>query len=530
MGLLLMLIAAALFITAYHTYGRWIARKFKIDYTKKTPAHEHRDGVDFEPAKRYVLLGHHFASIAGVGPIVGPIAGAMFGWLPVFLWIILGNIFMGAVHDFASLVVSVRNGGKSIGGLMEEYLGKAGKRVFLVFTWLALVLIIAVFTIVVANTFTAYPQVATASGAFMLIAVLFGYAVYVKKTPVFISTVIGVVLLLGAIAFGGIFPVKFTYTVWVIILFAYIFIASVTPVWILLQPRDYLNSFLLYMIIIAGFIGVIVYRPEISLPAFTGFNVKNVGYMFPILFVTVACGAISGFHSIVASGTVSKQLDSKKDMQFVGYGGMLLEGMLAVIALITAAMLTQQNYMLSLSVGKPEEIFIKGIAAFTVKMGLPFEAGVSFCALVISAFALTTLDTAARLGRYTFQELFEVKKTNNPVLGNMYVATIITVGVAALFAFNKSGTMAIWPVFGSANQLLACLALLAVTAYFAKRKENNLFVKIPAVFMFLVTISAIAFLMAKNFTAKNYPLAVLSFLLLATAVYVVKLARDKKVI
>jgi len=338
------------------------------------------------------------------------------------------------------------------------------------------------------------------------------------------------VLLLAGIAFGGVFPAKLTFTVWVIILLAYIFIASVTPVWILLQPRDYLNSFLLYMIIIAGFIGVIAYRPEISLPAFTGFNVKNVGYMFPILFVTVACGAISGFHSIVASGTVSKQLDTKKDMQFVGYGSMLLEGMLAVIALITAGMLTQQNYMLSLSVGKPEEIFIKGIAAFTVKMGLPFEAGVSFCALVISAFALTTLDTAARLGRYTFQELFEVKNTNNSVLGNMYVATTITVGVAALFAFNKSGTMAIWPVFGSANQLLACLALLAVTAYFAKRKENNLFVKIPAVFMFLVTISAIAFLMAKNFTAKNYPLAILSFLLLATALYVVKLAKDKKVI
>nr|HPN64510.1 carbon starvation CstA 5TM domain-containing protein [Candidatus Goldiibacteriota bacterium] len=226
----------------------------------------------------------------------------------------------------------------------------------------------------------------------------------------------------------------------------------------------------------------------------------------------------------------SKQLDTKKDMQFVGYGGMLLEGMLAVIALITAAMLTQQNYMLSLSVGKPEEIFIKGIAAFTVKLGIPFEAGVSFCALVISAFALTTLDTAARLGRYTFQELFEVKKTNNPVFGNMYVATIITVGVAALFAFNKSGTMAIWPVFGSANQLLACLALLAVTAYFAKRKENNLFVKIPALFMFLVTVSAIAFLMAKNFAAKNYLLAVLALLLLGTALYVVKLARDKKVI
>ncbi len=530
MGAIILVISGMIFLIAYHTYGRYIAGKFKIDYSKKTPAHTMRDGIDFEPAKRFVLLGHHFASIAGVGPIVGPILGAVFGWVPVLLWILIGNIFMGAVHDFTSLIVSVRHHGKTIGGLIEEYMGKAGKTVFLVFTWLALVLIIAVFTIVVAKTFASYPQAASSSVMFLFVALIFGYAVYVKKLPIFQVSLVSLALLMAGIYIGTVFPLKFDYMIWVYILMAYIFAASVTPVWIVLQPRDYLNSFLLYMIIFAGAAGIIVYKPGISLPAFTGFKAENLGYIFPILFVTVACGAISGFHSIVASGTVSKQLDSKKDMQFIGYGGMLLEGFLAVVALITAAMLSREAYSLALSSGAPERIFINGLASFMLKFGLPLEAGISFVALVISAFALTTLDTAARLGRYTLQELLDKGEGKKSPFANMYAATAITVGVSAAFVFNKGGTLAIWPVFGSANQLLACLALLAVTAYLTKKSINNMFVKIPAIFMLAVTLSAIGLLAFKNFMSGAYMLSVIAALLMITAVFAVIIALRRKLL
>jgi len=530
MGALILIISAVIFLIAYHTYGRFVASRFSLDYKKKTPAHTMRDGVDFEPAKRFVLLGHHFASIAGVGPIVGPILGAVFGWIPVLLWILIGNIFMGAVHDFTSLIVSVRHHGKTIGGLIQDYMGRSGKIVFLVFTWLALVLIIAVFTIVVAKTFASYPQAASASGFFMAIAVLFGYAVYVKKMPLLQVSVAGLLLLLLGIYIGGILPLKLSYTSWIFILLAYIFIASVTPVWILLQPRDYLNSFLLYMIIFAGIAGILVYRPGIALPAFTGFKVENAGYIFPILFVTVACGAISGFHSIVASGTVSKQIDSKKDMQFIGYGGMLLEGVLAVVALVTAAMLSGEAYKAALASGAPEQIFINGLAAFMKKMGIPLETGISFVALVISAFALTTLDTAARLGRYTLQELFDSGDGKKHPVSNMFAATAITIGVSAAFVFNRGGTLAIWPVFGSANQLLACLALLAVTAYLSKKSINNLFVKIPAIFMFFVTLSAIAVLAVKNLRSGAFMLSGIATMLFITALFAVIIAVRKKLL
>ena len=520
MGLLLLLIAIAAFIAAYFTYGKWIRKKLGISDKFRTPAHTKKDGVDFFPAKRYILLGHHFASIAGVGPIVGPIVGAKFGWLPVFLWIIIGNIFIGAVHDFTSLVASIRHQGRTIGGVMEDYLGKTGKKVFLVFAWFTLVLVIAVFGIVIANTLVKTPAAGTSSGLFILLAVLVGYLLYVKKVPIIPLTITGVVLLFGAIAAGLAWPLSLSYNTWIIILLAYIFIASVTPVWILLQPRDYLNSFILYVILLVGVLGVVFYRPEIKADAFTGFFDKDLGWLFPILFVTVACGAVSGFHSIVASGTTARQIDKESDSQFIGYGGMLLEGVLGVLALITAIMLAKNDF--SVAVGNPGAVFASGFGLLASKIGLPEETVTTFAALGISAFALTTLDTATRLGRYTFQEFFEGSKGRAAkIAGGRAVSTIITVGAASLLIFNKGGTMSIWPLFGSANQMLASLALLTVTAYLAHKSIKNTFVKIPMVFMFIVTISAMGVLVQQNFIKHNYPLVVIAVILFFTAAYIV---------
>ncbi len=517
-GILILFVALAAFITAYFTYGRRISKKLGINREKKTPAHTKGDGVDYVPAKRYILLGHHFASIAGVGPIVGPIVAAQFGWLPVIVWIILGNIFMGAVHDFTSLVASIRHSGKSIGSVMEDYMGTAGKKVFLVFTWFTLVLVIAVFAIVIANTLVDTPAAGTSSGLFIALALIFGYLLYVKKAPIIPVTIAGVILLFMAILAGIKWPLVFDYNAWIIILIIYVFIASVTPVWVLLQPRDYLNSFLLYIILAVGVLGVVFYRPEIRVPAFTGFYIKELGWIFPILFVTVACGAISGFHSIVASGTSSKQLDTEGDAQFIGYGGMLLEGVLATIALITAIMLTKSEYS---AIGAPGAVFASGFGALGSKLGIEASAGKTFAALAISAFALTTLDTAARLGRYTMQEFFEGSTGAGRYFTNRHVATLVTIAAASLLVINKGGTMAIWPLFGSANQMLASLALLTVTAYLAHKSVSNTFVKIPMIIMFIITVSAMGSLVYQNILTEKYLLVFVAVILFITAVYIV---------
>ncbi|HRU38446.1 MAG TPA: carbon starvation protein A [Candidatus Goldiibacteriota bacterium] len=515
---ILLLLSAVFFIAAYFIYGGWIARKLKINDANKTPAHTERDGIDYMPAPRFVLLGHHFASIAGVGPIVGPIVASQFGWLPVFLWILLGSVFIGAVHDFTSLVASMRHKGKTIGAVMEHYLGPLAKKVFLVFTWFTLVLVIAVFAIVISNTLVATPQAGTSSGLFIVIAVAFGYFVYVKKTPLLPSTVLGVALLLGSVWLGIVYPLSLQYNTWIIILLIYVVIASVTPVWLLLQPRDYLNSFFLYIILAAGFLGVLFYRPTVEIAAFTGFHVEGLGWLFPILFVTVACGAVSGFHSIVASGSSSKQIEKESDSRFVGFGGMLIEGVLAVIALITAIMLTKTQYA---AIGSPGAVFASGFGTLVSALGIPASSGKTFASLAISAFALTTLDTATRLGRYTLQELFDGKKgVFSDFVSNRFTATFLTVAAASFLAFNKGGTMSIWPLFGSANQMLASLALLTVSAWLAKNAVNSLFARIPAVFMFLVTIAAIGTLIRQNIVAGNLPLTVISCCLMATALFV----------
>ncbi|MBZ4664502.1 MAG: carbon starvation protein CstA [Caloramator sp.] len=521
-SLWLIFIGIIVFLVAYVTYGAYLAKEWGIDPKRPTPSHTNFDNVDYVPTNSKVLLGHHFASIAGAGPIAGPIQAAIFGWLPVFLWIVIGSIFFGAVHDFGSLLASIRHGGKSIGEIIEVNVGKKGKKLFNTFAWLTLILVVAAFTDIVASAFAYNPEVqgfqtgpaaGTASVFFILLAILFGFLVYRRGYNLVVSTVIGVIFLFLAIYIGYKFPfIALSKKVWYVILLIYIFIASTLPVWLLLQPRDYLNSFLLYAMLIGGFLGILVMRPSLQLEAFKGFAVTTnagVQYLFPILFVTVACGAISGFHSLVSSGTSAKQIDKEDDAKLVGYGAMLIEGFLAIIALISVAYVAKAE-------GAPAVIFASGVATFMSKIGIPFEVGKVFIILAFTAFALTSLDTATRLGRYIFQEYVETVFGKESKLNNMYISTLLTVLFSALllmFGYQK-----IWPIFGTANQLLSALALLAVTAWLARNKKKNIMTIIPMVFMFAVTLTALVFLTINFFKAKNYVLFVIAILLFIFAI------------
>ncbi len=521
-GIELIVIALVMYLVGYKFYSGFITKRLGVNNDKPTPAHTMTDGIDYVPAKSPILLGHHFASIAGAGPIVGPVIAAGFGWLPVYLWILFGAVFIGGVHDYASIIASIRHQSKSIGFIIESYMGISGKKLFSIFAWSTLILVIAVFTIIVADTFEFIPSAGTSSILFMLIAVLFGLSIYKLKTPLWLATIIGVTLLFLSILAGNYFPIQLSALTWQLILFAYIFIASVTPVWILLQPRDYLNSFFLYALMVGGFIGVFFAAPEINIPAFSSFTLDKVGYLFPALFVTVACGAISGFHSLVGSGTTSKQLDKETDGRIIGYGGMLIEGLLAVLSLTAVASMVNNEFLDILIKEGPVPAFSLGVAKFLNAiplLNIPVNAGKSFTALAVSAFALTSLDTATRLARFIFQEFFEVKdKTaKSSIFQNRYVATTITVVLGAALTFSGQ-TMSLWPVFGSANQLLAAIALLALTLWVANLKKGYHFILIPMIFMFAVTLTALAMLIYTNFIGANYILAIISFLLFTLAV------------
>lgn len=521
-GIELVLIALIMFVAAYKLYGGFITKRLDVNNSKETPAHTMSDGVDYCPAKAPVLLGHHFASIAGAGPIVGPVIAAGFGWMPVYLWVVFGSIFIGGVHDYASIVASVRHQSKSIGFIIQSYIGINGKKLFLIFAWATLILVIAVFTIIVADTFTHIPSAGTSSILFMLLAVLFGIAIYRLKVPLWIATIAGVILLFLSIPAGNLFPIQLSALTWQLILFIYIFIASTVPVWILLQPRDYLNSFFLYALMIGGLVGIFFAAPSINIPAFSTFSLDKVGYLFPALFVTVACGAISGFHSIVGSGTTAKQLNKETDGRIVGYGGMLIEGMLAVLSLIAVASMVNKEFIDILVTKGPVPAFSLGVARFINAipvMNISIPMAQTFTALAVSAFALTSLDTATRLARFMFQEYFENKESEKKfvLVTNRYASTAITVVFGAALTFSGQ-TMSIWPVFGSANQLLAALALLALTVWVANLKKGYLFVLIPMIFMFAVTLTALGMLIYTNFIATNYTLSIISILLFTLAV------------
>ena len=527
-GLFLLLGGLTAFAVAYAVYARLIVSWLGLDNARPTPAHTMNDGVDYVPARKPVLLGHHFASIAGAAPIIGPVLAARYGWLPVFLWIVIGAIFLGAVHDFTSLVASVRHKGRSIGIIIERYLGRTGKLLFLLFAWATLILVIAVFTLMVSRTFVKTPAVATASVLFIMLAVGFGLSIYRFKANFVAASIVGVALLGLCLYLGVLFPFPRLFPAaadpdpmqvfWQVALLGYIFIASVTPVNILLQPRDYLNSFLLYGILLLSVAAVVVSPPIVQAPPFAAFDVEGLGPLFPLLFVTVACGAISGFHSMVASGTTAKQLDRETDARAVGYGSMLIEGLLAVVALITAVVLTKDQYAAQLAGGSPVNVFATGVAGFLSALSIPTAVGIGFAGLAVSAFALTSLDTATRLARFSLQEL--VMKPEIPDAGqsivcrNRYLATAVTVAVAALLLFSGR-TMSIWQIFGSANQLLAALALMAVATWLSRTGRKNLFVVIPMVFMFVVTVCALVLQIHRFFfTQPNRFLGAVAALLL----------------
>ena len=517
----LLIISIAILVVGYIFYGGWLSKKWGVDRNKVTPAHTMEDGVDYVPAKAPVLMGHHFSSIAGAGPINGPIQAAVFGWVPVALWTLIGGIFFGGVHDFGALFASVRNKGKSIGTVIEDSIGLKAKRLFLIFAYLTLLLVVAAFASIVANTFkatylpngavdiaasSANASTAMISIFFIVLAIFFGFFVYRRNAPLGVATIIGVALIVVAMVIGLKWhPLYLSYETWMIICGIYILVASVTPVWILLQPRDYLSSFLLYGMMILAVVGIIGCHPSIdTMPAFTGFKDtlaptgSSIGYLFPALFVTIACGAISGFHSLVASGTTAKQLNREQDAQPIAYGGMLIESALAIISLCAVAYIWK-DYADGTTV-VPTAVFAGGLSSM---LGEVFGAGAqgvtySLLILAVSAFCLTSLDTATRLARYMFQEFWmkpgeSIKDMTGArkVLTNPYISTAITVVIG--IALGMTGYAKIWALFGAANQLLAALGLLAVAAWLGKIGRNNKMFLFPMAFMLIVTLTSLVF-------------------------------------
>jgi carbon starvation protein len=519
-SIIILSVSIVLFALAYFFYSPFVARRLGLEPDRPTPAHTMTDDVDYYPAKMPILFGHHFASIAGAAPIVGPIIAVVYGWGAVLLWIVLGGIFLGAVHDFSALVASVRHGGRSMGEVIGVHLGRSGKMIFLFFLWAAMILLIAVYLVIVATTFSSVPAAGTAASLFIPLAILFGIAVYKMRCSVLLASILGILFLTACMAAGWFVPLNLPVNIWMYLLIIYIFAASVTPVWILLQPRDYLNSFLLYGLLLSAIVGIFVSWPEIRHPFFTEWLNPELGPLFPILFVTVACGAISGFHSVVAGGTTSKQINKEGDARPIGYGAMLVESLLAVIALIVAMHLSQSEYAAAITAKGPVTIFSENLGAFLSKFGFSSLPATTFAALAVSAFVLTTLDTATRLARFAFQEFFASIDRNWILARNRYIGTTITVAIAAVFAFSGRWK-AIWPVFGSANQLLAALALLAVTLWLKSKGRKTDFLKIPMVIMFVITLCALAVIVWQNINVGHYALAVCAAVLLVIAVVLV---------
>ena len=529
-GALLLILASACFLAGYFLYAKLIERKLGIDPSIPTPAHVKKDGVDFIPAHPTVLFGHHFAAIAGAGPIVGPVLAAEFGWGSVALWIVLGCIFIGAAHDMISLFLSIRHGGESIGSVIGTVLGRPGKVLFLLFSWSALVLVVSEFTRQIAGTFVADPAIATASLLFIGEAILFGLCVNKWKMSVLWTSLVFVPVMFAFVWVGNAFPLDLVALcgwspetvrmVWTLVLLVYCFFAATCPVWILLQPRDYLNAYLLYAMMALGFLGVFIAHPTLQLDAFTGFVGEGrfgEQLLFPLLFVTVACGACSGFHALVASGTSAKQLDNERGVRPIAYGGMLLEGVLAIIALVgvAGAYASQQEYVTAIKGMEPVQMFASTVAGMCVKLfsaiGLEPATGKriaeSFMLLSVSAFLMTSVDAGTRLARFSWQELVGKGEGKSEQVGlrkiayNMYVGTALVVGLAAALLLGAPATAKqLWTIFASANQLLAALTLLSATLWFMKNNRPTWMTAIPMVFMLSVSSLALGTLCWKSFT------------------------------
>ena len=519
-GALLLLLGCAAFAVAYFFYSAFIAKGLGVDPNRPTPAHTLGDGVDYVPAHPLVLYGHHFAAIAGAGPIVGPVLAAEFGWVAVTLWIVLGCIFVGSMHDMVTLFLSVRHDGRSIGSVIEDVMGRPGKMLFLMFCFATLVLVMSVFTGQVADSFVSNPEVATSSLLSIFEAAIFGVCVYRLGWSVKWASLVFVPVLFLLVWLGVIFPCDLTQlfgvsaatarTIWVVVLFVYCFVASTLPVWLLLQPRDYLNSYLLFAMLAIGLAAVLWVHPTIQINAFSGFSLPSAGggskYLFPLLFVTVACGACSGFHALVASGTTSKQLDNERHIRPIGYGGMLLEGVVALLALLAVACGTQADLEHGLATMPPVKLFAHGLAAFCAQMGLPEKAAESFMLLAVAAFLMTSVDACTRLARFVWQEMWSTTSAAAPAAGapapqpslvvrlnrNMYVATTIVVLIGIyLLVFNPAMSANLWTMFASANQMLASLTLLTASLWLFKKHLRWWIAFLPMCFMIVTSGTAV---------------------------------------
>ena len=510
-GLEVMLIAIVVLAIGYFGYAKWLEKTWGIDLKRPTPAVEKNDGKDFSPASRWTVFAHQFTSITGAGPVTGPIIAAMFGWLPALLWMMVGGVFFGAVQDFAALYASVKNGGKSIGMIIEDYVGRTGRQLFLLFCWLFTLLVIAAFCDMVANTFNGYsktgaelmPNAAAASISILYMFVAVGFGLYLKyrKPSAGKQFVVGVILMLAMLAVGIAFPIYADALTWRYVVFAYLFAASVMPMWLLKTPRDYLSMFLLIGMIACGVLGVCIQNPTLNMPAYVGFTVKNLD-LFPILFVTVACGAVSGFHSLVSSGTSSKMVSSEGDMRLVGYGSMCVEVILGVVSLIVVCAAATNGV---LPAGTPFQTFSHSVANFlTTIFGVPTNIAACILTMCVSALALTSVDAVARIGRMSLQELFtpskgQKKTTVQKLFTNTVFSTILT--LLGGYALCIAGYMSVWPLFGSANQLLSALVLTGLAVFLKSTGRKGWMLYGPMAIMFVVTMTALVEQIIRIFVA-----------------------------
>ena len=513
-GLLLLGLAALVLVVAYLCYGRYLVKTWGIDPNATTPAVAKEDGTDFVPTNKWSVFAHQFSSIAGAGPVTGPVMAMVFGWLPAFLWVVIGGVFFGAVQDFGALYASVKSEGKSMGQIIEKYIGRTGKKLFFLFCWVFTLIVIAAFADMVAGTFNGFsaegvklaPNASAASISILYVFVAMAFGLLLRKVNLegWPKVVLGIVLIVAMLAVGIKFPVYATKTTWIYLVFVYIFFASVTPMWLLKSPRDYLTTFLFIGMIAAAVVGVFMSNPTVTVPAFTGFKSATGSYLFPTLFVTIACGAVSGFHSLVSSETSSKMVKNEKDMLQVGYGSMLLESLLAVLVIVIVGSLPnlKQTGVLDSALANmaladtatPFTKFSAGVTGLVAQLGLPQSWGLCIMTMFVSALALTSLDAVARISRMSFQEFFEVEEGETPsrlvsVLTNKYVSTLISLFFGYLLSLG--GYVNIWPLFGSANQLLAAMVLISLAVFLKVTGRKGFMLYVPMVLMFVVTMTAL---------------------------------------
>jgi carbon starvation protein len=525
----------------YRIYGSFIEKRVvQADKERITPARELNDGIDYSPAKKTVLFGHHFSSIAGAGPILGPLLGVLyFGWLGALLWVAIGSVFLGAVHDYTSLMTSVQNKGKSLADISEKTLGRRTRIIFSLFLWFALALVIAVFAVVASRTLVSQPEIVIPTFGLVFIAMIFGWLITKQGFNIPAATVTSILLLFALIYIGKLYPVVLpaqflgmsVQNFWFYVLIIYSLFASSLPVWFLLRPRDYISTWILVIGLAMGYLGLVISHPSINAPAFVSFKSKG-GPLWPMLFVIIACGAISGFHSVVAGGTTAKQLPDETAGKVIGFGGMVTEAVLAglVIFIAAAALIWDPSaaenplgfqYLMT-QVGDPITAFATGYGKLTSSIpGITLVIGSFFGMVMLNAFVLTTLDTGTRLGRLVFSELAGKKIQ---FFNNRWVASAIILVFAALLGATE-GYKAIWPVFGASNQLVAALALVVVSSYLVGIKRPTKFTLYPAYFMLFTTLGALIFQGYNFFRAESYLLGVVSVILIILALVIVYDAR-----